>query len=646
MGPGECPSLGVNDLWVGKRAVMALFYCFFPPGQLAGAAPVPMMGMGRPRPSGIPQAQNASRDGCPCLMLQGTLAPPAWLRQALLLQLSGMEATANFVVESPDVVYGPDTIEAQYEYRTACVSREGSVLKVYPTSTRFTFRTARQVPRLGVMLVGWGGNNGSTLTAAVLANRLRLSWPTRTGRKEANYYGSLTQAGTVSLGLDAEGQEVFVPFSSLLPMVAPDDLVFDGWDISSLNLAEAMRRAQVLDWGLQEQLWPHLEALRPRPSVYIPEFIAANQSVRADNLIQGTRAQQLEQIRRDIRDFRSSAGLDKVIVLWTANTERFCEVVPGLNDTAENLLQTIQLGLEVSPSTLFAVASILEGCAFLNGSPQNTLVPGALELARQRRVFVGGDDFKSGQTKVKSVLVDFLIGSGLKTMSIVSYNHLGNNDGQNLSAPPQFRSKEVSKSSVVDDMVQSNPVLYRPGEEPDHCVVIKYVPYVGDSKRALDEYTSELMLGGTNTLVLHNTCEDSLLAAPIMLDLVLLTELCQRVSFCTDADPEPQGFHSVLSLLSFLFKAPLVPPGSPVVNALFRQRSCIENILRACVGLPPQNHMLLEHKMERPGVKRVGPVVATCPVPCKRGAAPTAPNGCTGDANGLSQADAPQMPTT
>uniref|UniRef100_A0A2I3MFJ2 Inositol-3-phosphate synthase 1 n=2 Tax=Papio anubis TaxID=9555 RepID=A0A2I3MFJ2_PAPAN len=597
------------------------------------------------------------------------------------LQPATMEAAAQFFVESPDVVYGPEAIEAQYEYRTTRVSREGGVLKVdqgvgeggmlgragrrgekgmgpgvhcaaclqvHPTSTRFTFRTARQVPRLGVMLVGWGGNNGSTFTAAVLANRLRLSWPTRSGRKEANYYGSLTQAGTVSLGLDVEGQEVFVPFSTLLPMVAPNDLVFDGWDISSLNLAEAMRRAKVLDWGLQEQLWPHMEALRPRPSVYIPEFIAANQSARADNLIPGSRAQQLEQIRRDIRDFRSSAGLDKIIVLWTANTERFCEVIPGLNDTAENLLRTIELGLEVSPSTLFAVASILEGCAFLNGSPQNTLVPGALELAWQRRVFVGGDDFKSGQTKVKSVLVDFLIGSGLKTMSIVSYNHLGNNDGENLSAPLQFRSKEVSKSNVVDDMVQSNPVLYAPGEEPDHCVVIKYVPYVGDSKRALDEYTSELMLGGTNTLVLHNTCEDSLLAAPIMLDLALLTELCQRVSFCTDADPEPQTFHPVLSLLSFLFKAPLVPPGSPVVNALFRQRSCIENILRACVGLPPQNHMLLEHKMERPGpvLKRVGPVAAACPVLNKKGPVPAATNGCTGDANGHPQVEEPQMPTT
>lgn len=106
-----------------------------------------------------------------------------------------------------------------------------------------------------------------------------------------------------------------------------------------------MRRAQVLDWGLQEQLWPHMEALRPRPSVYIPEFIAANQSTRADNLIPGTRAQQLEQIRKDICDFRSRAGLDKIIVLWTANTERFCELVPGLNDTAENLLRTIQVGV-------------------------------------------------------------------------------------------------------------------------------------------------------------------------------------------------------------------------------------------------------------------------------------------------------------
>lgn len=150
-------------------------------------------------------------------------------------------------------------------------------------------------------------------------------------------------------------------------------------------------------------------------------------------------------------------------------------------------------------------------------------------MAIKRNSLIGGDDFKSGQTKMKSVLVDFLVGAGIKPTSIVSYNHLGNNDGMNLSAPQTFRSKEISKSNVVDDMVSSNGILYQPGEHPDHVIVIKYVPYVGDSKRAMDEYTSEIFMGGKSTIVLHNTCEDSLLAAPIILDLVLLAELSTRI---------------------------------------------------------------------------------------------------------------------
>ncbi|XP_060088746.1 inositol-3-phosphate synthase 1 [Heteronotia binoei] len=505
----------------------------------------------------------------------------------------------SFVVDSPNVTYTPDFIEARYTYDTALVCQEEGTTKVKPCSTKLTFRTERHVPKLGVMLVGWGGNNGTTVTAAVLANRLGLSWTTKTGTKKANYYGSLLQASTVSLGTGRSG-EVFIPFRELLPMVHPDDIVFDGWDISGMNLADAMQRAEVLDWSLQQQLRPFLQGLKPRPGIYSPEFIAANQEERADNVLGGTMAEQVAQIRHDLRDFKNSSGVDKVIVLWTANTERFCEVQPGINDTAAHLLQAIECDREVSPSTLYAVASILEGCAYINGSPQNTFVPGAVELAVQRGVFIAGDDFKSGQTKLKSVLVDFLVSSGLKPVSIVSYNHLGNNDGCNLSAPAQFRSKEVSKSSVVDDMVQSNPLLYGPGERPDHCVVIKYVPYVGDSKRALDEYTSEIALGGTNTVVIHNTCEDSLLAAPIILDLVILTELCQRIRVGVEGETEPQPLHSILSLLGFLCKAPLVPQGTPVVNALFRQRAALENFFRACVGLPPQNHMLLEYKTQQP----------------------------------------------
>jgi len=337
----------------------------------------------------------------------------------------------------------------------------------------------------------------------------------------------------------------------------------------------------------------------PLPSVYFPDFIAANQIDRADNVLSGTKEQQMHRLRKDIQQFKSKNGLDKVILLWTANTERFASVEEGVNDTASNLLASIKRGeAEVSASTVFAVASILEGCTFINGSPQNTFVPGVVELARKHKVFIAGDDFKSGQTKMKSVLVDFLVSAGIKPVSIVSYNHLGNNDGKNLSAPSQFRSKEISKSNVVDDMVASNRILFEEDEHPDHCVVIKYVPYVADSKRAMDEYTSEIFLGGKNTIVMHNTCEDSLLATPLIYDLVILAELCERITIKRDGDKEWETFHPILSLLSYMLKAPLVPSGAPVVNALFTQRCAIVNVMRACLGLAPDNHMTLEHRFE------------------------------------------------
>ncbi|XP_037899764.1 inositol-3-phosphate synthase-like isoform X2 [Glossina fuscipes] len=136
-------------------------------------------------------------------------------------------------------------------------------------------------------------------------------------------------------------------------------------------------------------------------------------------------------------------NLDIIVVLWTANAERVCDVKPGLNTTMHELEAFLKANkAEIPPSTVFAIASINEGCTYINGSPQNTFVPGLIELAEHKDVFIAGDDFKSGQTKLKSVLVDFLVGAGIKPVSIVSYNHLGNNDGKNLSAPHQFRSKE------------------------------------------------------------------------------------------------------------------------------------------------------------------------------------------------------------
>merc|ERR1712093_204685 len=258
--------------------------------------------------------------------------------------------------------------------------------------------------------------------------------------------------------------------------------------------------------------------MTPLPSIYYPDFIAANQEDRADNILPGSKAsiEHVDKIRKDIRDFKANNGLDKVIVQWTANTERFAELIDGVNDTADNLLKAIENGHEeVAPSTVFAVASILEGAPFINGSPHNA--------------FIGGDDFKSGQTKMKSALVDFLISAGIKLTSIASYNHLGNNDGKNLSSQKQFRSKEISKSNVVDDMVEANSVLYKPGEHPGHTVVIKYMPAVGDNKRALDEYYAEIFMGGHQTISLFNVCEDSLLASPLIIDLVVIAEMFTRI---------------------------------------------------------------------------------------------------------------------
>lgn len=159
--------------------------------------------------------------------------------------------------------------------------------------------------------------------------------------------------------------------NSILPLVSPDDVVITGWDISKLNLSEAMRRAQVLEYNLIEKLDPYMKDIVPKPAIYYPDFIAANQAARADNVIPGNNKQEhLEHIRKDIREFKESNGLDKVIVLWTANTERFSVLTPGIHDTAENVLNAIKNSEhEISASTVYAVATILEGCSYINGSP-------------------------------------------------------------------------------------------------------------------------------------------------------------------------------------------------------------------------------------------------------------------------------------
>ncbi|KAJ1019271.1 hypothetical protein NDA13_006191 [Ustilago tritici] len=524
-------------------------------------------------------------------------------------------------VNSDKVQYTPEAITSNYEYLSTHVEKvnhdDGTTEYVAtPIQRQYQFKTERKLPRTGLMMVGWGGNNGTTITATILANKHNITWHNKDGLQVPNYYGSLVRASTIRLGTDpATGKDVWVPFSNVLPMVHPNDLVLGGWDISGLPMDQAMTRAKVLDYDLQRQVAPYMAEMKPLASVYYPDFIAQNQEERADNTLPGdSKAAHVDQIRADIREFKLQNNLDQVIVVWTANTERYSEIIPGVNETADNLLKSVNENhAEVSPSTVFAIACILENAPYVNGAPQNTFVPGCIELAEKHKAFIGGDDLKTGQTKVKSVLAEFLVNAGIKPLSIASYNHLGNNDGYNLSSQRQFKSKEISKSSVVDDCCAANHLLYKPavagkktadgkadkGEHPDHCIVIKYQPAVGDQKVAMDDYTSELCMGGRNRLYVTNLCEDSLLASPLLLDLTILAELMTRITYRSEGDKEGEwnSMYSVLSLLSYSLKAPVVKPGTDVVNSLNRQRAACTNFMRACLGLAPESDLLLETRV-------------------------------------------------
>ena len=206
------------------------------------------------------------------------------------------------MIKSCNATVENEFMTSTYEYSETLVTEVPHGYSVTPVKKAMEFKTRLKVAKTGLLLVGWGGNNGSTLTAALIANKNNLSWKTKEGTKVANYFGSLTMASTTRLGIDSNGKDVYVPFSSLLPMVHPNDLIVSGWDINSADLSEAMERAKVLDWDLQEKLREQMKEYKPLKSIYYPDFIAANQNHRANNLKDGTdKKQHLEEIRKDIR---------------------------------------------------------------------------------------------------------------------------------------------------------------------------------------------------------------------------------------------------------------------------------------------------------------------------------------------------------
>jgi len=421
--------------------------------------------------------------------------------------------------------------------------------------------------KVGVLLVGLGGNNGSTFLTSLLAHKRNITWKDHAGKVlTPDWLGS-----TIMCGSTDEGRTFYDQYDFMNPL----DIVVHGWDISKANLSEAVRRAGVLNWQIEEQLRNELSEIIPMRAVYDPNYIALNQKERADNVYpqEFSLHKLLWLLKKDIQDFKTMNELNNVIVLWTANTEKMMEVTDN-HLSASGILELIETNRKdlISPSMLYAVAAISEGCTYLNGSPQNTFVNGIFEMAEDSGVYIGGSDFKTGQTRFKSMMMDFLSTCGIKVTSIASYNHLGNNDGLNLSQEDCFKSKELSKKDVVADVVDNNKVLYPDGKGPDHCVVIKYIPNVGDSKRAIDEYVSDIFMGGKQTISVYNVCEDSLLATPVMLDLVLVTEYLLRKKREFD--------YPVLNELSLFFKAPLPDKEGKIVNVFRRQHIILERGLK------------------------------------------------------------------
>lgn len=513
----------------------------------------------------------------------------------------------NYKISNDKITYDGDYRLTEIVRQSTQVFLENNEQIIRPVEQRIAFKTDTRVPKLGFMFVGLSGNNGTTITAGMLANKLGVTWETREGLKQPDFYGSLSQSTVVRVGELPSGEGIFIPFKDIAAVADPRDVVIGGWDISGKNLYEGAKDAHVLEPSLREALKEELSAITPLPGYYSRDFIAPNQEARATNVLPLTMNKRavVDKLKADIAGFKQQHGLDKVVVLWTATTERFAKIIEGVNDTWENLDKALAADHpEIAPSTLYAVAALEAGCPWINGSPQNTNVPGVIDLAeRTEGAVIGGDDFKSGQTKMKSLMVEFLCDAGIKPTCIASYNHLGNNDGYNLSNDAQFKSKEITKTHVIDDMVSDNEILFPKDStccpnskaKVDHTVVIKYLPYVGDSKRAMDEYTSEIFLKGKNTIVMHNTCEDSLLAAPLIMDLCLFAEMYSRVQYSVNGG-KFKYFHPVCAILSYFTKAPLAPCGNKnkVINAISKQRMLLENFCRAISGLPVEDHFMIE----------------------------------------------------
>ena len=450
-------------------------------------------------------------------------------------------------------------------------TREGSVLgrsKAVPQGTEI----APAKGKLGVLLPGMGAV-ATTFVAGVEAVRKKIAEP----------IGSLTQMGTIRLGKRTDARSPKI--SEFVPLAKLTDLVFGGWDIFEDNMYESATNAGVLDYRLLEQIKPFLKGIKPMKAVFDHNYVKL---IDGPNKKKGKNKMDLaEQLRDDIRKFRKANKCDRLVTVWCGSTESFIKPMEIHSSLAKFEKALTKSDPNIAPSMIYAYACLKEQVPYANGAPNlSTDIPAMLELSREREAPICGKDYKTGQTLMKTILAPGFKARLLGMNGWFSTNILGNRDGEVLEDPGSFKTKEESKLSVLEYILQPElyPQLYG---NITHKVKINYYPPRGDNKEGWDNIDIFGWLGYPMQIKVDFLCRDSILAAPIVLDLVMFMDLAQRT-------PALKGI-GIQEWLSFYFKSPMTVPGLYPEHDLFIQLMKLKNTLRHLRGEELITHLGLEY---------------------------------------------------
>ena len=412
--------------------------------------------------------------------------------------------------------------------------------------------------KLGVLVVGVGGAVASTFVVGTLAVRKGLAKP----------IGSITQLANIRLGKKEENR--FPKIKDVVPLADLNDIVFGGWDIFEDNVYEAAKHAEVLEQKDLDGVKDELVAIKPMKAAFLQEYVKRLHGTWVKEA--GTKWDMMEQIREDIRNFKAKNNCSRLVVIWAASTEVYIPMSEVHMDLAKFEKAMKENSPEIAPSMLYSYAAISEGVPFINGAPALTVdMPAIWELSKQKNVPICGKDFKTGKT-MKTVLSPMLKTRMLGLSGWFSTNILGNRDGEVLDDPDSFKTKEVSKLSVIDTILEKDlyPELY---SNIYHKVRINYYPPRKDNKEGWDNIDIYGWMGYPMQLKVDFLCRDSILAAPLCLDLVLLTDLAQRC-----------GFSGIQKWLSFYFKSPMHTLETQPEHDLFVQYRMLKDKLRNIIG--------------------------------------------------------------